>query len=79
MHYNDSLPITLACHACAYGIGCVLSHNISGEERPIAFASSTLSMAQKNYSQLDNECYGRALFVYTFYDQLATYTIYLVQ
>ena len=24
-------------------------------------------------------CYCRALFVYTFYDQLATYTIYLVQ
>ena len=55
MHYNDSLPITLACDASAYGIGCVLSHNISGEKRPIAFASSTLSMAQKNYSQLDNE------------------------
>ena len=54
-HYNDSLPITLACDASAYGIGCVLSHNISGEERPIAFASSTLSTAQKNYSQLDKE------------------------
>ena len=24
-------------------------------------------------------CYCQALFVYTFYDQLATYTIYLVQ
>ena len=55
VHYNDSLPITLACDASAYGIGCVLSHNISGEERPIAFASSTLSTAQKNYSQLDKE------------------------
>ena len=32
-----------------------LSHNISGEERPIAFASSTLSTAQKNYLQLDKE------------------------
>ena len=27
----------------------------------------------------ENECYCRTLFVYTFYDQLATYTIYLVQ
>ena len=55
VHYIDSLPITLACDASAYEIGCVLSHNISGEERPIAFASSTLSTAQKNYSQLDKE------------------------
>ena len=28
---------------------------------------------------IEIECYCRALFVYTFYDQLATYTIYLVQ
>ena len=55
VHYNDSLPITLACDNSAYGRGCVLSHNISGEERPIAFASSILSTAQKNYSQLDKE------------------------
>ena len=29
--------------------------------------------------RLVDSCYCRALFVYTFYDQLATYTIYLLQ
>ena len=55
VHYKDSLPINLAYDTSAYGIGCVLSQNISGEESPIAFVSSTLSTTQKNYSQLDEE------------------------
>lgn len=55
VHYDDSLPIYLACDASSYGVGVVLSHIIDGEERPVGFASSTLTPAQKNYSQLDKE------------------------
>ncbi len=55
VHYNESLPLYLACDASSYGIGIVLSHSIAGEERPISFASSTLTPAQQNYSQLDKE------------------------
>ncbi|GFQ71973.1 retrovirus-related Pol polyprotein from transposon 412 [Trichonephila clavata] len=45
VHYDPSLPLTLASDASPVGIGCVLSYGISRWlcERPIAFASRTLS------------------------------------
>ena len=55
-HYNPDLPVHLAGDASAYGVGAVISHVFpSGEERPIAFASQTLSSSEKNYSQLEKE------------------------
>ena len=55
IHYDDSLPLFLACDASSYGIGCVLSHKIQGKDRAVAFALCSLTDAQKNYSQLDKE------------------------
>ena len=47
-HYNPSLPITLAADASAYGVGVVISHTFpDGSQRPIAFASCTLTSAKK--------------------------------
>ena len=37
------------------GVGAVISHRINGIDRPIAYASKTLSAAERNYSQLDKE------------------------
>ena len=55
-HYDPNLPVTLACDASSYGLGCVLSHVMpNGEEKPIAFASRTLNKAEKKYSQIDKE------------------------
>ena len=43
-HYDPSLPLRLAGDASAYGIGVVISHVFpNGDERPIAYASRTLS------------------------------------
>lgn len=56
VHYDLNLPVTLACDASAYGMGAVIQHKMpSGEERPIAFASRTLSPAEKKYSQIEKE------------------------
>jgi len=50
------LPLTLACDASPYKVGGVIAHVMpSGEEKPIAFDSRTLSKAEQNYAQLENE------------------------
>ncbi|XP_064645931.1 uncharacterized protein K02A2.6-like [Lineus longissimus] len=48
--------VKLACDASPYGVGAVLSHIMdNGEERPIAYASRTLSASEKNYAQIERE------------------------
>ena len=55
-HYDMTLPLRSDCDASSYGVGAVLSHTFpDGSERPIAYASRTLSAAEKNYAQIEKE------------------------
>jgi len=54
--YDPYKLLVLSCDALPYGVGSILSHKLNdGSEYPVAFASGTLSPAEKRYSQVDKE------------------------
>lgn len=56
VHFNPLLPIKLITDASNIGISAMLCHVYeNGIERPIAYASRTLSDAERKYSILDKE------------------------
>ena len=70
-HYDPSKKLKLAADASAYGIGAVLSHVVAnGCERPIAYASRTLSKAEQHYAQIDKEAMALIFGVQRFHQYL---------
>jgi len=55
-NFDQSVPVGIACDASSVGLGAVLFHKYpDGSERPIAFASKSLSDAERKYSQIEKE------------------------
>ena len=56
VHYEVNLPLRLACDASAYGVGTVISHVMTNnDKKPIVYASRSLTKSEKNYSQIEKE------------------------
>ena len=69
VHYDEKKPLIIACDASPYGLGAILSHQMDdGSDSPVAFASRTLSPAEKKYSQLEKEALAIIFAVRKFHD-----------
>jgi len=56
VRYYPSKPSILSVDAGRHGIGTFLSDRLEeGSEKPIKYASRTLSMAERNYAQIEKE------------------------
>ncbi|GBM00373.1 Transposon Tf2-9 polyprotein [Araneus ventricosus] len=53
--FDSELPVMLASDASPVGVAAVLTHIVDNVEKPVAFASRSLTEAERNYSQLDRE------------------------
>jgi hypothetical protein len=55
VHFDISIPLVVVADSSSYGLGAVLCHKIEGKERPICFASRTLTTAERKYAQVEKE------------------------
>ena len=54
-HYDLDKPLKVYCDASQSGLGACMVHVDGSGERPIAFASRTLTEAEKKYAQVEKE------------------------
>lgn len=66
-HYDPNKEIIITCDASDEGISGILSHRIDGEERPVFFASRTLTSAERKYPILHREALAIVFAMEKFY------------
>ena len=77
-HYDPGLLIILAGDASAYGVGAVIFHSFpDGSGRPIAYASHTLSSAERDYGQVKKEALALIFGLSKFHQYLYSRTFIL--
>ena len=69
-HYDEKKPHKIACDESAYGLRAVLSHQDRQEERPIAFASQTMTTTERNYSLVEREALAIIFAIKKFYQYI---------
>ncbi|XP_011859399.1 PREDICTED: uncharacterized protein K02A2.6-like [Vollenhovia emeryi] len=70
-HFDPAKPIVLTCDASPYGVSAILSHRDGeGGDRPVCFASRTLSSSEKGYPHHDKEGLAVIFGIQKFYQYL---------
>ncbi len=71
-HYDEKKPLAVVCDASPYGLGALLFHlERDGQEKPICFASRTMTTTEQNYAQIDKEALAVVFAVRKFHQYLA--------
>ena len=69
-HYDVTKPIKLFCDASPRGVGACMMQIVDGQERPVAYASRTLTVAESNYAQIEREALAIIFAVRKFHQYL---------